>query len=80
MDMSVFNYIEELLQRLRARDKVYADTLLNTHFQTLEEQKMIKGKRDGIGDAIKIVLQLNKDFFDSKELKPELKENGNEVY
>jgi hypothetical protein len=72
--MSVFNYIEELLQRLRDREKVYADTLLNTIFQTLEEQRMIKGKMEGIRDALKIVLQFNKDFFDSKIIGSEVGE------
>jgi hypothetical protein len=79
--MSIFNYVDELLLRLRDRDKVYADTLLNTIFQSLEEQKMTKGKREGVRDAINVVLQLNKDFFESKSLKPELREYGNnEVY
>lgn len=78
--MSMFSYAEQLLERLRGREKVYEDTLLNTAFQTLEEQKMVKGRRDGIQDAIKIVLQLNKDFFDSKTLKSELKEKEYEVY
>jgi hypothetical protein len=76
----MFSYAEQLLERLRGREKVYEDTLLNTAFQTLEEQKMVKGRRDGIQDAIKIVLQLNKDFFDSKTLKSELKEKEYEVY
>lgn len=80
MDMSIFNYIDTLLQRLRDRDKVYADTLLNTNFQTLEEQKQIKGKRDGMRDAISVVLELNKEFFESKSLKPESREGINEIY
>jgi hypothetical protein len=78
--MSIFNYVDTLLQRLRDRDKVYADTLLNTNFQALEDQKLVKGKREGIRDALNVVLELNKEFFDSKILKPKMREKGDEVY
>lgn len=78
--MSIFNYVDTLLQRLRDREIVYANTLLNTNFQALEDQKLVKGKMEGIRDALNVVLELNKEFFDSKALKPEERERGNEVY